>query len=399
MLRIDTRQIKPGMKLALPVQNPRAPAKLLLNVGYEITPDIIERLLELGIRAVWVRYPSLDFLHRYLDADGQASQSRVLGQIANTFQTLQTKSTARLPYDSYVKSMRQLVDHLATHPQMAVYLGDLADSNDDLMRHSSTVTYLSLLMGMKLEGYLVRERKHTQPNRAKEVTNLGLGAMLHDVGVTQLAPDVRRHWLEAGDETDGPWREHPAIGFEMVRARIDATAATIVLNHHQRFDGSGYAGGDYPVLSGKSVHIFARIAAVADQFDRLRNPPNLPPQPTVFVLGAMLRDLSDKFDPQVLKALISVVPPYPPGSIVRLSDGRCAVCIDHRPNAPCRPSVQIIPEPDRLDVNALPPGESIDLSEVSAALRIVEADHQPVDELNFAAPQFAADLTAAGTWL
>ncbi|MFW6336580.1 MAG: HD-GYP domain-containing protein, partial [Phycisphaeraceae bacterium] len=283
-----------------------------------------------------------------------------------------------------------------THPSAAVFLGDIADAEDDLMRHCSSVTYLALLLGMKLEGYIVRERKHIDPARAKDLANLGVGAMLHDIGVLLLPPAVRERHRESGDDHDPQWREHPTLGFQHVRGRIEPSAATVVLNHHQRADGSGYAGKTMPVLADKAMHVYARIAAVADHFDALRRPVGVPPQPTVWALSAMLSDTErDKFDPAVLRALIESVPAYPPGTIVRLSDGQHAVAIDHNPIHPCRPTVQIIPDPNELDPNDLPFGDRIDLSELNAGLYVAEAEGHDVSELNFGAEVVRPLLQAA----
>ena len=395
MLRVEVRQAKPGMSLALPVMNPKSPDRVLLKVGFALTPEIIKKLDQVNVRSVWVRYPSLDFLTKYLDAEAVRVRQEVVGQITDTFERMQREASAKLPYDTYTRAIEQMLDHLTTHPSAAVFLGDLAEAEDDLMRHSASVTYLAVLMGLKLESYIVRERKHVDPARAKDLANLGVGAMLHDIGVLMLPEDVRERCRETGDDRDAQWREHPALGFQHVRGKVEPSAATVILNHHQRADGTGYAGRDMPVLRDKAPHVYARIAAVADHFDALRRPQGLPPQPTVWALSAMLSDAQrDKFDPVVLRALIDAVPAYPPGAVVRLSDGRYAVAIDHNPLHPCRPNVQVIPDPDALDTDTLPPGEQIDLSERHAGLYVAEADGCDVRELNFGAecvrPLFAA---------
>jgi HD-GYP domain-containing protein (c-di-GMP phosphodiesterase class II) len=220
--------------------------------------------------------------------------------------------------------------------------------------------------------------------------------MLHDIGIMLLPDEVRQRHEATGDETDPGWREHPALGYRHVRGKIEPSAATVVLNHHQRADGSGYAGKGMPVLCDKAMHVYARIAAVADHFDMLRRPHGVPPQPTVWALSAILSDTQrHKFDPVVLRALVECVPAYPPGSIVRLSDGRHAVAIDHNAAHPCRPTVQTIPDPDRLDGDSLPPGDQIDLSEHNAELLVVEADGADVTELNFGADFVRPLLSAA----
>jgi len=384
MLRVDLPRAKPGMKLALPVHNPKTPSSVLLKVGYPLDDSVIERLEEMGVRSVWVDYPSLSFLSSYVNGQTLQAQQSLVRQIGATFEAMQRESAAKLAYDDYTTAIGQLVEQIVSQPHTALFIGDLVEADDDLMRHCTTVTYLSVLMGLKLENYMVNERRHVDPGRAKDVTNLGLGAMLHDLGVSMLDADVRERFEQSHDESDPAWQAHPALGFRAVRGKLDPSAATVVLNHHQRYDGSGYVGGEFPILEGKRIHIFARIAAVADQFDRLHRPATLPEQPTVWVLSNMVTEpLASKFDPEVLSALLEVVPPYPPGSILKLSDGRHAVAIDHTAEAPCRPTVQIIPDPDDLDPNDLPNGDIIDLTQHTDDLAIVECDGSDVTGLNF----------------
>lgn len=387
VLRVDLPQAKPGMRLALPVQNPRTPNRVLLKVGYELNEEILLKLKEHHVRSVWVRYPSLDFLEKIVCPQLVQNQQQVLSHIADTFEKVQAGSAAKLNYDAYTRSIEQLIETLLTNPQAAVFLGDIDQTNDDLMRHSSAVAYLSLLMGLKLEGYMVKERKHVDPARAKGVQSLGLGGMLHDLGALTLDPEIRERYFATGDESDPAWREHPLEGWRTVRGKIDPSAAAVVLHHHQRFDGSGYAGRDMPVLDGHRIHVFARVAAVADEFDRLRNPPGGERRPTVWALSVILGDtLRPQFDPRVLQTLVEVAPPYAPGTTVKLSDGRWAVVIDHNADQPCRPTVQIIPDPDSLDGEDPPQGEQIDLRDCGRSLTVAEADGFDVRELGFQPP-------------
>jgi HD-GYP domain-containing protein (c-di-GMP phosphodiesterase class II) len=284
---------------------------------------------------------------------------------------------------------------LIHNPQAALFLDGLVESGDDeLMAHSSAVTYLSLLMGLKLAGYLVRQRRRMDAARATGVTSLGLGAMLHDIGVPLLDEDVRQRYMASGDEYDEQYRQHVALGYELVQGNIEPSAATVVLNHHQRCNATDYSGAGRPVLEGQRIHVFARIAGLADAFDRLRRPVNAPPRPTVYALATLLaQDVLVGFDPQVVRALLAVVPPYPPGSMVQLSDGRWAVPISHRVDDPCRPSVQIIPDPATLGGDDVPLDEQVDLTQHSPdALYVTHSDGQDVDSMNFTVP----DLQRAG---
>jgi len=394
VLRVDLLQAQPGMKLAMPVQNPKVVTRTLLKVGYELTEEAIERVGSLGVRSLWVAYPSLSAVEKYLSIESMKVQQDVVSRIADTFEEAQGQASAKMEYGAYSTSVKSMIDHVATNPKTAVFIGELADAADDLMRHAATVTYISILMGMKLDGYMIRERKHISPMRAKEIVNLGVGAMLHDFGMTLLPEGTLEKYKLEADESDPAYREHPALGFCSVRGQIDPSAASVVLHHHQRFDGSGFVGKDFAVKSGHSIHIYARIVAVADQFDRLRRPINLPEQPTVAVLNAMRSEsMNPRFDPEVMRALIEVVPPYAPGSQLKLSDGRLAVCVDHNLHDPCRPMVQIIDSLDDFAVGEDSEDEeehedgvetqAVNLAEEPSSLFVAECDGQPVGEFNF----------------
>jgi len=189
--------------------------------------------------------------------------------------------------------------------------------------------------------------------------------------------------------SDPAWQDHTRLGYQLVRGSIDPSAATVLLNHHQRFDGTGYGGVGMPVLDGERIHVFARIVGLVEQFDRWRHDTaDGAPRPSVAVLHALLQDdVRKKFDPQVMLALLAVAPPYPPGSIVRLSDGRWVLVVDHATAAPCRPLVQEMPSPDNLMASDGPVGSPFDLQACSDDLVIAEFDDVDVTGFNFEVPE------------
>lgn len=390
MLKVDINKTQEGMRLALPVRHPEQPDHLLLRVGYELEQKTIDRMKDLGLRCLWIDYPNLSAVDRYVSDEILSQQGKVVTQIGQTFDDMQRGATAKIRYDHYCKAISNLVDSLLCNPRAAVFIGELADlGGNELMRHSSATTYLAVLMGLKLEGYMVKQRKHIDPARAKGVINLGVGAMMHDLGILHLDGKVRQRHEQTGDESDPAFREHPSLGYETLRGKVEPSAAIVVLHHHQRADGSGYAGKKWPVLSEERIHVFARVVGLAEWFDRMRFPRNAPPQPPVYVLSSLLLpQTTAKFDRSVMRALLSVVPAYPPGSIVKLNNNAHAVVIDHNPAAPCRPVIQPIKDPKDIDANNMPDSNPVDLSEISEKVYICECDGQDVAELNFKQPDW-----------
>jgi HD-GYP domain-containing protein (c-di-GMP phosphodiesterase class II) len=408
------------MVLALPVYHPRQPGHMLLKPGAALDSDAIARLRELRIGVLWISYPALDYIVRYVSPRILAQHARLTATIAEGFDGLARQSHASVDFRPYSLAVNDLLGEFIQAPQASLFLNQMVDHGRPMMAHASNVCFLSLLMGLKLEGYLMAQRKLVPPHRARKIASLGVGAMLHDLGMLRLPDGVVHRWERTHDESDPEFRKHCKLGFEMVRTKVPPTAAGAVLHHHQRMDGSGFPAlrrsvGPPAPPSGSEIHIFGRIVAVADLYDRYRLGPtteqsyageeegsgSVPtdpqsrvsatsgtvfPKPSVRVLRMLLEDARrGTIDPVVFRALLSVAPAYAPGTTVTLSDGRRCAVVAWSPADPCRPTVCPL-DPSRPDA----PGEAIDLSHSSqqAGLTITHAEGQDVRADNFyPAPQ------------
>ncbi len=150
---------------------------------------------------------------------------------------------------------------------------------------------------------------------------------------------------------------------------MPASAAQAALNHHQRFDGSGYparvdhaTGESLPPLAGKQIPVFSRIAILADIYDAATTMRCYSAaKPPVQVLHEMRTFCRRFFDPAVEAAFYRTVPAFPIGQVVTLSDGVEAAVIDFNADFPLRPKVQCLRSADgqRLAHSGL---EEIDLA-------------------------------------
>lgn len=101
-----------------------------------------------------------------------------------------------------------------------------------------------------------------------EAEMLRQASPMHDIGKIAI-PDAILSKPSSLDEQEMKiMKEHPLIGYEMLKnsdRTLLKTAATISLEHHEKWDGTGYPKG----LSGEDIHIYGRITAIADVFDAL----------------------------------------------------------------------------------------------------------------------------------
>ncbi len=138
----------------------------------------------------------------------------------------------------------------------------------------------------------------------EECNEIEMGSLLHDVGKIGVRDSVL---LKPGPLTPAEWeemREHPAIGFRLLRSIEYLTgASTIVLQHQERWDGKGYPKG----LTGEAISIGARIFSVVDTLDAIRSDrPYRAGQSFAVALEEIKRCAGTQFDPAVVDAFASV---------------------------------------------------------------------------------------------
>jgi HD-GYP domain-containing protein (c-di-GMP phosphodiesterase class II) len=355
MLRVPITQARPGMKLALPIMQPKRAGFVLLHAGVELDQHEIDRLREIEVREVWIHVPGLEFIAQYINPAMVQRHAELTRSLSSAFDAIRERQFITLEFTEYKQGVAGLIESILESPRASVFVQELADRESDLIRHASSVCLISLLMGLKLDAYLLSQRRQLSGLQAKSVVNLGIGAMLHDIGMLRLAPETLDRWNKLRDEKDPAWRLHTQLGFEMLQGHVSPTAAAAVLHHHQKFDGTGFPtrsmltsmktdGGTRVerAMAGQDIHIFARIIACADHFDRERHT-IAGEVPVVRALGRMLRPpISKWIDPTVMRALLAVVPAYAPGTVVTLNTGQSAAVGNWFADDPCRPSVLML---------------------------------------------------------
>ena len=138
------------------------------------------------------------------------------------------------------------------------------------------------------------------------ITELVLGAFLHDVGKIGIPDHILLKPGRLSSEEYKIMQTHTLLGIEIVAGNPWlAGAEKTIRHHHERFDGSGYPDG----LAGEAIPLVARIFALVDVFDALTSVrPYKSAQSLKEALSIMKRDVGRHFDPIIYAAFLQIVP-------------------------------------------------------------------------------------------
>ncbi|OPY87584.1 MAG: Cyclic di-GMP phosphodiesterase response regulator RpfG [Syntrophus sp. PtaU1.Bin208] len=150
-----------------------------------------------------------------------------------------------------------VVDLIASEQETAQHLLDITSHDFYTYTHSVNVGILSVSL---CKAFFNRSGFHN-------MQELGAAFFLHDLGKVQIDSDYINKPGKLTDEEMQQMKKHPVYGFNILHKahELSEECKLVVLEHHERTDGSGYPAK----LRENEIHIYARICSIADVYDAL----------------------------------------------------------------------------------------------------------------------------------
>lgn len=207
-----------------------------------------------------------------------------------------------------------MVASILRNPDALILLNLLREHNDYSVAHSINVCTLTLAFGR----YLGLPQK--------ELVELGMGALLHDVGETRVPANIMHKEGLLSKEESLLMQTHARHGADILEhsTGIPASAIAIALAHHERSNGQGYPDG----LAESEINYYAKVVGIIDVYDSVTSSQSYRGCiSSTEALKNMYNWRNELFDSTLVEQFIQCLGIYPIGSVVELDTGEVGIVI------------------------------------------------------------------------
>ncbi len=358
MRLVRVNSVRDEMELARDIPSPALGSQPLLRRGVKLSEALAARLASLNVRAIWVEddlgdgIRPAEVLPESVRRSTEIAVAKCLDKARAVAADLASLPAAVLgPLE---KAATAIMEALADSPEAALAFDDLASADSYTYSHSVRVATLGVLLGQRIDrvdGWVDWRGDRHFDRKTDRLTQLAMGLLIHDIGKISIPEAVLN---KPGKLTPEEWdlvKTHPGAGASMLAPdKVPVATIAIVRDHHERWDGLGYARG----RKGEEIHQFARIAAVADVYDAITADrpykPGRPPHIGVTTIG---EGAGTQFDTAIVEHFKHVAMPYPVGYTITLPDRHPGVVVGVSPEEPEYPVVRFRDGSGALDEAAM----------------------------------------------
>ena len=332
--RIPISEIAPGMITAQDIYS--RTDQLILNKDTVLGADSIAKLMFYAIGGVWVyQEPAREMEEDAYTATLRKSQDFIrfkesydgaVKEVKGTFEGIEL-GQEKVDEDRLLEDVRRMIGVSRSNAHIFNMLHCIRDYDDMIFMHSINV---ALICNVFADWLRLNEDE-------KQV--LTLCGLMHDIGKLLVPPRILNKPGKLTDEEYDIAKLHTENGLEMLKnCELDDRVKKVVLQHHERYDGSGYPAGK----SGAEIDMYSSIVAIADVYDAMTSKRIYRGAICPFdVIRIFEEDGMRMFNPQYLLPVLGKMSETYIHHTVRLSDGNKGEVIMINPFTLSSPVVRV----------------------------------------------------------
>lgn len=167
------------------------------------------------------------------------------------------------------------------------------------------------------------------------IEDMVTAALLHDLGMIALPDSLLQSPTALTEQQRQSLPNHLKVTEKVfTKAKLSKLAFTMIMEHHERLDGSGYPAGSTELEKP------SQILALVDCYCALTSERPYRKAYSATAAFKILRQQGDKFDQQLLAQFVTCLGIYPVGTLVKTASDKLALVIKHNQSAPNKPVLQ-----------------------------------------------------------
>jgi len=239
------------------------------------------------------------------------------------------RSGKKITVDEINSVVEKVVESVLGNHQTLVGLVRMQQKDQYIFKHaiSSCALMVAFAASLGYDGGMQQE--------------LGVGALLHDIGMMNIPSTILNKPSKLNANEVEELRKHVQYGYEILDGTpgVPDTTLQMVLQHHERYNGSGYPNG----LRKNEINKFGQMIALIDVYDAATFDKGYKKGITPSAaLAEILAKSNVEFETELVHSFIQCLGIYPFGSLVQLRNGLVGLVIDSNVSDLLYPKIRII---------------------------------------------------------
>ncbi|WCP66688.1 HD-GYP domain-containing protein [Vibrio tubiashii] len=364
-IKITVDRLQPGLHIRLPVKWNEHP--FLFNSFKIKDEDQIRMIRHLGIKHVFINPSQSDtqplpvaeeqvsegvelVLHEEIDLEAQKLWKEKQDRIEKLSAYRRRVINCEKEFERSLSRMRAVMNKIRNRPEQAVdeasqLVNDIVDkllSDDNVTLHlmngkSEFEDIYFHSLNVSVVAMMIAKAKQLSADQIKEVA---FASLFHDMGKVKVPTAILRKPTPLTEPEKNYLKLHTKYGLE-IAANMDSfpeSARTVIAQHHELNDGSGYPEG----LKEEQIDELTQIVSVANAYDNLCHS-NIPSEQKIpyVALSHLYKNCKHHYNNENLSLLIKFMGIYPPGTVVQLSNDMVGLVISVNAQNILHPNVLI----------------------------------------------------------
>lgn len=375
MKKVKVKSLKGNEILALPIVTDGG--TVLIHADVELKPELINRAIRLGIKSLYIKdYPEEvinkeNYNHIVISSEDDYDDVYNEGQDVSDSECADVKNEKKTEYNNkYIENhiykveetainsrtiiknvlekhiyrhnsdlkiigeqAEKIIESVIEEPEVITNITEMRNISTDMYTHCINVCVLSTIMALRLKM------------SEKQVRNISLGAILHDIGLRYIKVpymNTNETYMNVKDALE--YKKHTIFGYSSLQDEgwIPDIAKEIILLHHERIDGKGYPFQH----KGDKIKTEVKLVSLCDDFESLISGVGSPKLKIYEAIEYIKANQGIKYDATITDKLLESVAVYPVGINVITSEGEMGVVVRQNHKFTDRPVIRMLKHAD-----------------------------------------------------